>query len=130
MTVRVGRCDDVLAHRRAPSFIKIDVEGLELRVLRGAETTLRHSMPALVAEIEQRHQSAPIQETFAYLAGLGYVGYFLGPGGLQPLVEFDVERHQVAPLRASVNDQTALGEYVADFLFVSSGFDVTGLRLN
>jgi FkbM family methyltransferase len=64
VTVNVGRCDDALAHRRAPSLIKCDVEGVELRVFRGAETSLRRSKPALVVKIEQRHQSAPVDETF------------------------------------------------------------------
>lgn len=128
VTVRVGRCDDVLSHRRAPSLVKCDVEGLELSVLRGAETTLRRSKPALVVEIEQRHQSAPVHETFSYLAELGYAGYFLGRAGLRPLEQFDVERHQLAPLRASAMDQTTPAEYVSDFLFVAPEFDVSGLR--
>jgi len=127
VTVSVGRFDDVLAHRRAPSFVKCDVEGLELRVLRGGETLLRRSKPALAVEIEQRHQSAPVHETFSYLTGLGYVGYFLGRAGPRPLEEFDLERHQLAPLRANGDEQTLAGEYVSDFLFVTSGFDVSGL---
>jgi FkbM family methyltransferase len=36
--------------RFAPEFIKIDVEGSELEVLEGAETTLRESRPALLIE--------------------------------------------------------------------------------
>ena len=44
-----------------------------------------------VIEIEQRHQDAPITDTFAYLADLGYEGRYLAPGGLRPLAEFDVD---------------------------------------
>ena len=36
-------------------FIKIDVEGHELDVLRGAEVTLRRDQPNLLIEIENRH---------------------------------------------------------------------------
>lgn len=36
-------------------FIKIDVEGAELRVLRGAERSITEYRPAILAEIEARH---------------------------------------------------------------------------
>ncbi|MDR3548754.1 MAG: FkbM family methyltransferase [Candidatus Pacebacteria bacterium] len=56
-------------------FIKIDVEGGELNMLKGAEKTLRSFHPDLFLEIESRHaerfgyKSADI---FNYLASLGY----------------------------------------------------------
>jgi hypothetical protein len=56
------------------------------------------------------------------------VGYFLDPAGPRPLEEFDVERHQLKPLRTSADEQRAPGAYVSDFLFVTPAFDVTGLR--
>jgi len=127
IVVPTQRLDDVLAHRRGPSFIKCDVEGLELRVLRGAEATLRRTLPVLLVEIEQRHQKAPVHETFAYLSGLGYDGWFLGPAGLGPLTEFDLERHQLVPFRASQGEQNVRGDYVADFLFAAPGLDVARL---
>ncbi len=125
--VPVVRLDDVMAKRRPPSFVKCDVEGLELRVLRGAETTLRRSRPALLVEIEQRHQTRPIGDTFRYLEELGYAGWYFGPGGLAPLEQFDVERDQLAHLGPGVVEYGMPEGYVADFLFAAPGADVPGL---
>ena len=128
VTVPTARLDDVLSGRRPPSFMKCDVEGLESEVLRGAEATLRSSQPALLVEIEQRHRVDPIDNTFGYLCGLGYRGYFFGPGGLSPLEDFDVERDQLAHLQPGLVEYEMPNEYVADFLFVGPGVDVSSLR--
>jgi FkbM family methyltransferase len=73
--VPVERLDALLpADGPAVTFIKCDVEGHELAVLRGAERTLRRSLPTLLIEIEQRHKDADIHATFDYLSGLGYAG--------------------------------------------------------
>ncbi len=127
--VAVGTLDSALAGRRAPSFVKLDVEGLELAVLRGAEQTLRASRPALLVEIEQRHQEAPIAETFAYLAGLGYAGHYFGPAGLAPLEDFDVERDQLAHVGPDATEYGMPAGYVADFLFADPALDVARLVL-
>jgi FkbM family methyltransferase len=84
---------DSLAIRDA-ALIKIDVEGHEDAVLRGAAQTLAASNPALIIEIEQRHIARPIAETFADVLRQGYRGWFLCDGALLPLGRFDVARHQ------------------------------------
>lgn len=127
VTVPVATLDEALAGRRAPSLVKVDVEGLELEVLRGAEGTLRAARPTLVVEIEQRHQAAPIDATFAYLRGLGYAGWFFGPRGLAPLDAFDVERDQLAHLGPGVAEYGMPDGYVADFLFAGPDVDVSRL---
>jgi FkbM family methyltransferase len=50
ITVRTERLDDVLPDGFEPDFIKIDVEGAELQVLRGARQTLRRFQPIVVFE--------------------------------------------------------------------------------
>lgn len=50
ITVRTERLDDILPDDFAPAFIKIDVEGAELGVLRGAAGTLRRHRPVIVFE--------------------------------------------------------------------------------
>jgi len=127
VAVPVVTLDAALAGRRAPSLVKCDVEGLELEVLRGAERTLRAARPTLLVEIEQRHQAAPIDATFAYLRELGYEGWFFGPRGLAPLAEFDVERDQLAHLRPGVAEYGMPHGYVADFLFAGPHVDVSRL---
>jgi hypothetical protein len=50
ITVRTERIDDVLPADYVPALIKIDVEGAELQVLRGALRTLKKHRPILVFE--------------------------------------------------------------------------------
>ena len=50
VSVRTERLDDVLADRPPPTLIKIDVEGAELGVLKGAAETLQRHRPHVVFE--------------------------------------------------------------------------------
>jgi len=76
------------------ALIKIDVEGHEDAVLRGAAATIAASHPALIVEIEQRHIARPISEAFAEVQAMGYRGWFLRGGALLPLAAFDAGQHQ------------------------------------
>jgi hypothetical protein len=98
-------------------------------VLRGGDSLLRRDRPAILVEIEQRHQETDIQHTFDYLAGLGYVGYALRIGGLRPIAEFNVHHDQLGLLPQSfVTEASAIPRgYVNDFVFVRPGVDVTQL---
>jgi FkbM family methyltransferase len=99
------------------AFVKIDVEGAELDVLRGGAETLRRCRPLLLVEIEQRHHREPIAEVFEQVALFGYDGAFLdGSGRLRPLSDFDVERCQLeAALRPDRGQP-----YINNFFFSSS----------
>jgi FkbM family methyltransferase len=59
------------------SLIKVDVEGGELGVLRGAIETIRRSRPLLMIEIEQRHHHEPVASVIAEVLALGYRGAVL-----------------------------------------------------
>lgn len=61
LDVRVERLDDVLPQDVIPAFVKIDVEGAELGVLRGAIQTLRRSRPWIV--FEHQADSAAVYDT-------------------------------------------------------------------
>ena len=95
-TVSVTTVDQYCKDRDlSPSFLKIDVEGHELKLLRGATNTIAKFKPTLLIEIEQRHVGAArMNETFAFLKGYGYQGYFFAPGGKRPLDTFDPDIHQ------------------------------------
>ena len=126
--VKLTRLDSLLPVGGPPvAFIKCDVEGHELAVLRGGDATLRRSLPPLLIEIEQRHQKTDIQETFDHLAGLGYAGYALHEDGLRPLDEFDLQRDQLAFLTGDFVTGGMPRGYVHDFLFVRPGTRVTPL---
>lgn len=53
-------------------FIKIDVEGHELSVVRGATDLIKRDRPAILAELEDRHRPDALQSFSSFLAGLGY----------------------------------------------------------
>src|SRR2546423_2738034 len=73
-------------------FIKIDDEGHDELVLRGALDTLRANRPTLLIEIEERHNPGALQRVTALLGGLGYEGWFLDDGGMRPAGEVDLKR--------------------------------------
>jgi FkbM family methyltransferase len=128
VTVRVARLEAILPESTDVAFIKCDVEGHELPVLRGAEAILRHSHPSLLIEIEQRHQDSDIRITFEYLVRLGYAGYAIFPSGIRPISEFDVTRDQLALLGPDAAPYTMPPPgYVHDFLFVRPELDVARL---
>jgi len=89
------RLDDALAAAGRVALVKVDVEGHELAVFRGAAGILARDRPVLLFECEARHLTggAP-SEVFDFLAGLGYSGSFFAPGGPRPLAEFDAAIHQ------------------------------------
>jgi FkbM family methyltransferase len=77
------------------AFLKVDVEGHELPVFRGATRILSAFRPTLLFECEARHLSGRSpQEVFAFLTGLGYRGAFFSPRGLRPVEEFEPAIHQ------------------------------------
>ncbi|MFZ2449501.1 MAG: FkbM family methyltransferase [Methylovulum miyakonense] len=94
------------------SFVKIDVEGHELDVIKGAQQTLLREKPNLLIEIEQRHLDYPMSRIFDKLGQIGYSGYFLYEAVLRPLAEFSYEIHQKAALEV---DSTR--KYVNNFIF-------------
>lgn len=73
-------------------FIKIDVDGSELAVLRGATGILSRDRPALFVELESRIQ--PIAPVVTYLSLLGYDGWVLPRATWVPLSGFPLEAHQ------------------------------------
>ncbi len=58
-------------------FIKIDVEGHELAVLRGATRTISRDRPTLLIEANDRHHPGAVANVRELLTGLGYRGMVL-----------------------------------------------------
>jgi len=95
------------------SLIKIDVEGHEYSVIEGSSATITSSKPALLIEIEERHNSRPIQEVFNKILSFGYLGYFMTAGKLTSLDGFDADRDQSMD---SFDDPNC--PYINNFLFL------------
>ena len=58
------------------SFIKIDVEGHEMSVIKGAENTIKQYKPTLLVEIEEKHSKQKVLDSINYINSLGYESFF------------------------------------------------------
>ncbi len=94
---------------RSVGFLKIDVEGHEQEVLRGAAQTIRTSKPIIFVEAEERHREGSVKGVAAMLADMGYDCYFLLHKVLLPFNRFKMERHQNPALKH---------DYIRNFLFI------------
>lgn len=103
--VRTVRLDD--EEVGSLGFMKIDVEGCELALLRGAEETIRRHKPVLLIEIDERWSGRPVEESFEVVCGLGYEGVYFAEGLLRSIRSFD-----------SVRDPSRPGTATRDFFFL------------
>lgn len=82
-------------HEIKPDFLKIDVEGNELKIFHGGLQTLQTCMPKILVEIEARHiGKEKVLETFKYMESLGYSGYLIYGIRRIPLSEFSFDKYQ------------------------------------
>jgi FkbM family methyltransferase len=68
---------------RRVGLVKLDVEGAELRALRGASWLLAESRPDFIIELEPEHlgrQGSSVAEVQALFDNAGYVGYSIDDG--------------------------------------------------
>jgi len=88
-------------------FIKIDVEGNELNVIKGGLNTIKKYKPFILVEIEQRHHSENINEIIDFIKSLMYSCYYLN------------EKLELKELVGNaVNLQTSKTVYINNFIFI------------
>jgi len=114
-SVPVVTLDDYFSSGDRISLLKIDVEGAEFHVLRGAERILKNSRPLLVVECEARHhrEKHGVGDVFHYLTSLGYRGRFIWRGQLLSASMFDAAVHQ----RADSERYWKSKDYCNNFIF-------------
>ena len=83
-TVRVARLDSLIQSEQlpAPDVIKIDIEGAEALMIKGAEQVLKSSRPDLVVEL---HGAEAARDVFRFLDGLGYMCFGQVSSGGKPV---------------------------------------------
>jgi len=95
LSVPVVSLDAYFGEHDKIGLLKIDAEGAEFEILKGAERILRQHAPLLVFECENRHLThGDVGDVFAYLESLGYRGQFVCRDELLPISEFDAAIHQ------------------------------------
>ena len=104
--VRTSRLDDMDIHDIG--FMKIDVEGAEMAVLRGAKETIARDKPVMMIELEAVHTGRPIEDLIAEVECYGYKGKALVGDDLVPLADIDLARHHDPENRA---------DYLFNFVF-------------
>jgi FkbM family methyltransferase len=108
-TVKVCPLDDLNLDNIA--FMKIDVEGHEPSVLRGATRLIATQKPVLLIEIERRHNTTAFEEVEDLLAGRGYSSWRLAGESLVPVRRDEVDGLQARPPR---DDRP----YINNFIFI------------
>jgi FkbM family methyltransferase len=69
--------------------IKLDAEGAEYEILRGAQETLLRCRPVLTLEVEERHRQGSTYAVPAYLDALGYDVFFELNSAWHPMADLD-----------------------------------------
>lgn len=114
-----GFLDERLDPARRVDFLKIDVEGYELEVLKGALGTLSQHFPVIICEIEARHNPS-YGEVFELLGTLGYCCHIFRAGRCERLdntrIE-DVQLEQDLKVRMSEEHDPENNAYINNFLF-------------
>lgn len=119
--VPMARLDDVIHDDVA--FVKVDVEGHELNVLKGAIGLLERSRPVFLVEAEERHRPRATESVFEFFQERDYIGFFVEDGDIVQVDQFDAEIFQDPNSLLSNGGRKAGQAYINNFFFFPSGKD-------
>ena len=99
MTVPLRILDEELAELQLPQigYLKIDAEGAEEAILRGAQKTLLRDRPFVVCELEERHVPGCTQRMPEFMNSVNYDVYFILGNRIYPASSFDASILQTGP---------------------------------
>jgi FkbM family methyltransferase len=95
--VAIMRLDEVVARGIPLAFIKIDVEGAELEVLKGAEETLKNCRPVVLfecAKIHHQNYSTTPEDVYELIQRCGMGIFMMDQSGPLSVDEFAEVYHQ------------------------------------
>lgn len=93
-------------------FIKIDVEGNEMKTLLGARKTIQQFLPTLMVEMEQRHHSTPIWNEIAEVENWGYEARYLNRH------TFELDKLTEEIIAENTNDEKNKTDYINNIIFI------------
>lgn len=112
--VKVIKLDDwaALEHFTRLDFIKIDVEGNEIKTLSGAKETIKQFLPTLMVEMEQRHHQTPIWNEISQVKSWGYEAKYLNRDS------FTLEALTEEIISQNTNDEKNKTQYINNIIFI------------
>jgi FkbM family methyltransferase len=97
-------------------FVKIDVEGHEMNVLRGADELIAKRRPTLLVEAENRHRANAVQDVFTFFLSRNYRGLFALGDKLMDVGKFNASLQDFHQLRTDRPRREST--YVNNFIFI------------
>jgi len=116
--VTVTKLDDWAEkeHLQKLDFIKIDVEGNEMKTLFGGKKTILKFLPTLMVEMEQRHHDKPIWGEISEVESWGYEAHYLDRS------LFRLEKLTEEILVRNTSDEKNKTEYINNIIFIPKTF--------
>lgn len=111
--VKVIKLDEwaAIEHFDRLDFIKIDVEGNEMKTLSGAKEIIKRFLPTLMVEMEQRHHENPIWNDISEVKTWGYEARYLNRDS------FELELLTEEILLHNTNDEKNKTSYINNIIF-------------
>ena len=112
-TVKVVKLDDWIIKQNIKKidFIKIDVEGNEMKTLFGGKNTILKFKPILMVEMEQRHHDQPIWSEISEVENWGFNAHYLNRKS------FTLEKLTEETLLKNISDEKNKTEYINNIIF-------------
>lgn len=102
----VNKFDKVFQHKSL-AFMKVDVEGYEIQVIKGAFNFIKKFRPIIMIEIEDRHNKKSFDFIYNQLKNINYSCYYLNKFKLKEITSSSVSLDQLSNMR-----------YINNFFFI------------